>query len=290
MSILAIFVRNIFVAMTRFKITLVLIYSSCSSPTVLHRLPKTIKISRPAMDFSGGAPKETGKRKANGSQRDAEEEDQPTAGGRMDQKMKALEDQIKALNVSVGTGEHQQNILTALTQSSTTNARDLANLQATSVANYEINNAKSNYLIFPKQCLIKFSEHCKMMKGKPQHTGHPKNYVLIGLAEALIIDKDATPEEKEIARLTVRSKVIDAEGKVDLTKAQEIGAVASFCQVTITPKKGFINIALYPNAQNQILMAALDKAFLREGIRQWDPPPPKPVNKDLRKWMLDQRS
>ena len=189
--------------------------------------------------------------------------------------------------MKVGTGEHAQSLLTALTQSSTTNARDLANMQAAVVASYEIERNTSPYLVYPKQCLQKFSEHCKAQKGKAQHTGHPKNYVMIGLVEALMQDKDATPEEKENAKLTVRNKVLAPDGKVDLMKAQEIGSIASFAQVAVTPKKGFISIALHPSIENQALMVALDKAFLREGARQWDPPPPKPVNKDLRKWMID---
>ncbi len=201
--------------------------------------------------------------------------------------MKEMEDQLAQLNMKVGTGEHAQSLLTALTQSSTTNARDLANMQAAVVASYEIEKNTSPYLVYPKQCLQKFSEHCKAQKGKAQHTGHPKNYVMIGLVEALMQDKDATPEEKENAKLTVRNKVLAVDGKIDLMKAQEIGSIASFAQVTVTPKKGFISIALHPSIENQALMVALDKAFLREGARQWDPPPPKPVNKDLRKWMID---
>jgi predicted ribonuclease toxin of YeeF-YezG toxin-antitoxin module len=100
--------------------------------------------------------------------------------------MKAMEEQLAQLSMKVGTGEHAQSLLTAMTQSTTTNARDLANMQAAAVASYEIEKNTSPYLTYPKQCLQKFSEHCKAQKGKPLHTGHPKNYVMVGLVEALM--------------------------------------------------------------------------------------------------------
>jgi hypothetical protein len=275
--------------MTRYKITSEPICSNCSDrrafpPQSCNPLTKKFAI----MDFAdGSSPREAYKRKANGNQREAAHEQDQHAEDRQSHRIKTLEDQLAQLSMKVGTGEHAQSLLTALTQSATTNARDMANMQAAVVASYEIESNTSQYLIYPKQCLQKFSEHCKAQKGKQQHTGHPKNYVMIGLVEALMQDKDATAEEQETAKTAVRDKVLTPDGKVDLAKAQNIGSIASFAQVTVTPKKGFISIALYPSAENQALMMALDKAFLREGVRQWDPPPPKPVNKDLRKWMID---
>ena len=65
--------------------------------------------------------------------------------------------------------------------------------------------------------------------------------------------------------------------------------VCSFCEVVQTPKKGFINIAVFPGPDNELLMQAFDGIFTKIGTRQWDPPPPKPVNKDIRKWISDQR-
>ena len=94
--------------------------------------------------------------------------------------------------MNVGTGDHHTDLLSALVQSTTTNAKDVANVQAVVTLNYEINKPDSNYLQYPKQCLQKFSEHCKAQKGKPLHTGHPKNYVMVGLVEALMQDKDAS--------------------------------------------------------------------------------------------------
>jgi len=77
--------------------------------------------------------------------------------------------------------------------------------------------------------------------------------------------------------------------EIDLMMCKEIAYVASYCQVVQTPKKGFINRARFQSEENDKLMTALDRIWRKIGSRQYDPPPPKPVNKDIRKWASDQR-
>ncbi len=82
-----------------------------------------------------------------------------------DQRIALLEDKLDALTMTVGTGEHTQLLLHALTQSTTSNARDVASMQAAVARNYDIKNVDSLYLKYPtKMCLAKFSEHCKALK------------------------------------------------------------------------------------------------------------------------------
>ena len=205
-----------------------------------------------------------------------------------DQRMTDLEEKMEQMSANVGTGTYQQPILIALEQSVTTNAKDVANLRAATTRNYEVPH-DSNYIKFPKECMKTFGEHCKKMKGKEGNTGHPKNYAIIGLVEALLKDKDATVEEQEIATKLVRSKVLNSDDEINLNHAKEVQQVVSFCQVVMTPKKGYINIAFHPGPENELLMNAFDRLLRIIGKRQWDPPPPKPVNKDIRKWTADQR-
>jgi hypothetical protein len=206
-----------------------------------------------------------------------------------DQRMTDLEEKMEQLSANIGEGNYQQPLLTALAQSVTTNARDIANLQAVVTKNYEI-SPNSNYIQYPKDCMKTFGEHCRNLRGKTTNTGHPKNYALIGLVAAMMEDEEATAEEKELANKLVFDKVINSNKDVNLQLAKEVQHVCSFCQVVQTPKKGFINIAVFPGPDNELLMKAFDRIFMKIGTRQWDPPPPKPVNKDIRKWISDQRT
>ena len=66
-----------------------------------------------------------------------------------DQRMADLEEKMEQLSANIGEGNYQQPLLTALAQSVTTNARDIANLQAVVTKNYEI-PPDSKYIQFPK--------------------------------------------------------------------------------------------------------------------------------------------
>ena len=203
-----------------------------------------------------------------------------------DIEMDDLRKNMEMLTANVGTGQYAQSIRSALSMSSTTNARDIANLQAAVTKNYEI-PPDSKYITLPKECMQVFAEHCKTQTGKAEHTGHPKNYALVGLVEALLQDPEATKEEKEAANVIHR--VSNHNDEIDLMMCKEIAYVASYCQVVQTPKKGFINRARFQSEENDKLMTALDRIWRKIGSRQYDPPPPKPVNKDIRKWASDQR-
>ncbi len=79
------------------------------------------------------------------------------------------------------------------------------------------------------------------------------------------------------------------DDEIDLMMCKEVAHVACYCQVVQTPKQGFINIALFQSEDNDKLMAAFDRLWRKIGSRQYDPPPPKPVNKDIRKWAIDHK-
>jgi hypothetical protein len=147
----------------------------------------------------------------------------------------------------------------------------------------------SSYIKNPKECMRVFAEHCKKQKGKAEHTGHPKNYALVGLVAALMADPDVTKEEKDLANRLVHAKVSTSNQEVNLMKCKDVANIVSFCQVVQTPKKGFVNICMFQSEDNDNLMKIFDRIFQKIGSRQYDPPPPKPVNKDIRKWASDQK-
>ncbi len=63
--------------------------------------------------------------------------------------MDDLSKTMEAMTATVGTGQYAQSIFSALSMSSTTNARDIANLQAPVMKKYEI-PSDSKYIAMPK--------------------------------------------------------------------------------------------------------------------------------------------
>ena len=53
-------------------------------------------------------------------------------------------------------------------------------------------------------------------------------------------------------------------------------------KVVKTKKKCFINLMGTDTEAGRTWMELMEKALAKEGKRQWDAPPPKPVHKDLR--------
>ncbi len=100
----------------------------------------------------------------------------------------------------------------------TTNARDVANLQAAITRNCEVPQ-DYNYIPYPKGFMKDFGEHCKKLRWKEGNTGHPKNRTSVGLVEALFSDDEASAEEKEIATKLVKSRVVNRNGEINLAIA-----------------------------------------------------------------------
>ena len=125
-------------------------------------------------------------------------------------------------------------------------------------------------------------------KGKGRTYRPPQELCLSGASGSTPTRPEATKEEKELAN-TVHQQVSNHNEEVNLMMCKEVAYVASYCQVVQTPKKGFINVAFFQSEDNDKLMTAFDRMCRKIRSRQYDPPPPKPVNKDIRKWVNDQK-
>ena len=108
------------------------------------------------------------------------------------------------------------------------------------------------------------------------------------VASSVALTAGLKAEAKKLATNLVHTRVVKSNREVNLSKAKEVQNVASFCQVQ-TPKKGFVNTALFRSQDNELLLQAFDRVFTKIGVRQWDAPSPRLVNKDIRKWVGDQR-
>ena len=126
-----------------------------------------------------------------------------------------------------------------------------------------------------------WSKDCREKKGT--NIGDLKNYVIIGLLQAALQDKDISAEDKTTIRNLMTTRIQNAEGELDMTRAKRMGDLVGHCQVTRTKnrKKAFINL-MFRRGEGKELERMIYAAMDREGDRQYDPAPPKPVHKNLK--------
>ena len=126
-----------------------------------------------------------------------------------------------------------------------------------------------------------YSEACRKSRGTGKNLGHQKNYIMMGMFLAHQADKDSHPKEIETLETLFGTKLRNHEKKLDLSNAKELGEAVAHCQVVRTKKKGFINL-LMRGQDGEAAGKILEKALDREGHRQWDPAPARPIHKDLK--------
>ena len=126
-----------------------------------------------------------------------------------------------------------------------------------------------------------YMKECRRVKGSGTNIGHMKNYILMGLYQAYKADADNSPADKDTMERLVGAKVRNSDKRLSISLAKELAEMVSHCQVVKTKKKGFLNIHMRGTEGTQV-MSLLEAAFTREGKRQWDPPPPKPIHRDLK--------
>ena len=108
-----------------------------------------------------------------------------------------------------------------------------------------------------------------------------KNYVFLSLYLAHKADPQATQEERDTMEDLMGKKVRNGEGSLDIGNVKSLAPMVSYCQITRTQKKGFLNLTLRGDDGLKV-KAILDKALAREGKRQWDSPMSRPIHRDIK--------
>ena len=75
--------------------------------------------------------------------------------------------------------------------------------------------------------------------------------------------------------------VTNGEGKVDVQMFQQISHMVTHIEVTGTKYASYITISV-AGAQGEKVLNLLEEVWGKQGRRQTDPPPPKPIMKELR--------
>ena len=109
-----------------------------------------------------------------------------------------------------------------------------------------------------------------------------KNYVAFGVYLVFRGDREVLVEDRKRLGDLIGARVRDTEGKFDLMNASKLEDLVMYCQVVKTPKKSFLNLMGTDTEAGRTWLELMEKALAREGKRQWDAPPPKPIRKDLK--------
>ena len=127
----------------------------------------------------------------------------------------------------------------------------------------------------------RWREACRKAKGTQVRVGSIKNYTFAGLMIAYTMDPREEEEKKKAAANLMLREMGNEAGQLDMDKAHKLDQVVGQAGVKMGAKCAYVNLRLHEGHES--LGQQLHQAFLRLGKRQWDPPPPTPVARELRK-------
>ena len=185
-----------------------------------------------------------------------------------------------SLPARVGKGEHEKPLLEAMVQGMRDLAMDVTDLKGAFYMSWELPR-DPNYVTRGMEYKEAYGKACRDIKGKGQNIGHQKNYVFMGLFIALKEDKDVSEEDQKTLEKIIGSKLRDSTtNTLSLKEVKSISGIIGHCQVVRPEKKGFINLH-FKGPEGMVVQKRMEEAMDREGDRQGDGGPPKPVFRDL---------
>ena len=194
-----------------------------------------------------------------------------------------LRRQVEALTARVGEGEHEQSVMGAVTQALMDHERRVAQVEMVVYQSWELKPCTVTARALDMQ--RKYHDACKAAKGTQRRVGHCKNYTFMGLlmgTQEMQMPKGVQEGLVGKLRELLLMKCGNKDGEVDITKATELESVVAYAQVVKGKEVVYLNIRL--QEPERALERELETLWASLGRRQWDPPPPKPVVRELRKW------
>ena len=187
----------------------------------------------------------------------------------------------------VGMGDHEQPIMMAVLQGITELSMDVADLKGATYESYE-GPAEWRYLKEAIDYKKSYGKKCQEVKGSGTVVGHAKNDVLAGMYMAYQRDPENSKEKKDRMEELVGKLLRDDGNKLDLNRARGLEKLVAHCQVIPGKKKSYVNLKMRDGPGEEV-EKLLEEALLREGSRQWDPPPSRSVQRDLKTAMIQAR-
>ena len=208
----------------------------------------------------------------------------------LEERIEDLARQIKEMNFKVGKDEFQRTVTQALVEEAVDIGFRLTQLEHATYDAWEMPTA-NGYVIEAEKWKATWQRKCNEVKGKQgSNIGGVKNYVLLGLVNAYLMDGNSKKDDKKYMKEVVLKICADDKGDVIPTKVKLLHEIVAHASVVVVKKaeKAYINLCVRESQERiKILFrTALDAS----GKRQWDPPPLKPRTRDLREaitWKKD---
>ena len=126
-----------------------------------------------------------------------------------------------------------------------------------------------------------YGKKCQEAKGTSARVGHVKNYVLAAMFMGYKKDAGNEDRKKERMEQIVGTQLRDDEGQLNIDKAIKLEKLVAHCQVIPGKKKSYVNM-LMRDGEGKEVEELLSEVFEKEGKRQWDPPPSRAVQRELK--------
>ena len=187
----------------------------------------------------------------------------------------------------VGTGDHEQPLMAAVLQGMQELTMDVQDLKGVVYRSWEVTRGCS-YVAKGIEYRKSYGQRCSECRGSRIRVGHVKNYVLAAMYMAYKADRENAPAKRERMEELVGKKLRGEDGKLDLANAIKLEELVAHLQVVQGAKKSYINIKMREGVGREI-EELLEEAFARSGERQWDPPPGRKVQKELKDALREAR-
>ena len=207
---------------------------------------------------------------------------QPPGSGQND-----FKDALGNLPTTLGTGEHERPLMEAMMMGMRDLSLGVQDLMGLVVESWELNRDPP-YVEKAMEYKDRYFKDCKANRGKGVDLGHMKNYVFLAMYLAHKMDPDGTQEEKDAMEEMIGKNMRNGEGSLDIGNVKTLAPMVSYCQITRTAKKGFLNMTLR-GEEGMRVKTILDKALARAGKRQWDSPMNRPIHKDIKQGLDEAR-
>ena len=188
----------------------------------------------------------SGKRKKKGEDgvpAAAEEEPEVPGNGStstcQERRLKALEEQMKVMNFTVGDGDHAANVLIALMRDRVTLERRVSQLEHATYVSYESTTTENNMIEQVKEAMDDYNVLCQEAKGTGKVVGSGHLWAFKGICNWLVTNNNLAVEDRRWLQAEVLAKAGNGMGDIDDDKLTELDLMCKVCNLNVTKKKMF---------------------------------------------------
>ena len=185
-----------------------------------------------------------------------------------------------SLQATIGEGDHEQPLMMGVLQAVRELAQDVQDLKLSAYRMWE-GPRDWSYVARGIELRKLYGAECSKARGTGKQLGGVKNWLLLGFYWAFQEDKGVAQESKDLMRETMGKLIENEEGDPDVGKVMQLSHLVTHISVAEGRRASYITIAV-SGKEGEAVLELLEAAWKREGKRQTEAAPPKPVLKELK--------